>query len=95
MMTVDVMTLDVNMLKRLRARAGLTQQELATRAGLSIALVMSLEQGKRSNPRLDTLRKLAGALGCTLDELASEAPPAEPPPEPPEPPRPRRRPKGK
>jgi transcriptional regulator with XRE-family HTH domain len=83
MLTVDVMTLDAGVLKRLRARSGLTQQELANRAGLSIALVVGLEQGKRNNPRLDTLRKLAAGLGCTVAELVGEAPP--------EPPRPRGR----
>jgi transcriptional regulator with XRE-family HTH domain len=77
-MVVDVMTLDAGTLKRLRARAGLTQQELATRSGLSIAQVVALEQGKRDNPRLDTLRKLAAALGCTVAELVGEEPPAAP-----------------
>jgi transcriptional regulator with XRE-family HTH domain len=80
MLTVDVMTLDADVLKRLRARAGLTQQQLADRAGLSIALVLGLEQGKRDNPRLDTLRKLAAGLGCTVAELVGEAPPAPPRP---------------
>jgi transcriptional regulator with XRE-family HTH domain len=75
MLVVDVMTLDAETLKRLRSRAGLTQQELATRAGLSIALVVALEQGRRDNPRLDTLRKLAGGLGCTVGELVGDEPP--------------------
>jgi transcriptional regulator with XRE-family HTH domain len=73
MTTVEVMTLDANRLKRLRAGRGLTQEELAARAGLSVSLVMALEQGKRGNPRLDTLLKLAAALGVTLDELAGPA----------------------
>jgi transcriptional regulator with XRE-family HTH domain len=79
-LTVDVMTLDADVVKRLRARAGLTQQELATRAGLSIAQIVAMEQGKRSNPRLDTLRKLATGLGCTVGELiGDESPPARKP----------------
>ena len=86
MTAVDVMTLDAGTLKRLRAAAGLTQQELATRAGLSMALVMALEQGRRDNPRLDTLRKLAAGLGCTVGQLAGDEAPAPPP---------RRKPKGK
>jgi transcriptional regulator with XRE-family HTH domain len=34
--------------------------------------VLGLEQGKRDNPRLDTLRKLAAGLGCTIAELVGE-----------------------
>jgi len=75
MLMVDVMTLGAVTLKRLRSRAGLTQQELATRSGLSIALIIALEQGKRDNPRLDTLRKLAAGLGCTVGELVGDEPP--------------------
>jgi transcriptional regulator with XRE-family HTH domain len=69
------MTLDADTLKRLRTQAGLTQQELATRSGLSMAQVMAMEQGKRDNPRLDTLRKLARGLGCTVGELVGDEPP--------------------
>jgi transcriptional regulator with XRE-family HTH domain len=75
MTVVEAMTLDAELLKTLRAQAGLTQQELATRAGLSIALVVSLEQGRRNNPRLDTLRKLAKGLGCTAGQLIGDEPP--------------------
>ncbi len=78
MMTVDVMTLDADVMKRLRAKAGLTQQELATRAGLSIAQVVAMERGARNNPRLDTLRRLAAGLGCTVAELIGDAPPRKP-----------------
>jgi transcriptional regulator with XRE-family HTH domain len=73
MTAVDAMTLDADTMKRLRNRAGLTQQELATNSGLSIAQIVALEQGKRDNPRLDTLRKLAAGLGCTVAELIGEA----------------------
>jgi len=75
MTAVDEMTLDANTLKRLRTAAGLTQQELAARSGLSMAQIMALEQGKRDNPRLDTLRKLAVGLGCTVGELVGDKPP--------------------
>jgi transcriptional regulator with XRE-family HTH domain len=72
---VDEMTLDADTLKRLRALAEMTQQELATRSGLSIAQVIAMEQGKRDNPRLDTLLELAAGLGCTVAELVGESPP--------------------
>jgi transcriptional regulator with XRE-family HTH domain len=74
--------------RELRKAADLTQQELASRAELSISVVVQIESGKIPDPRLTTLRKLARALGVTLDELAGgvepepEAEAEEPPPEP-------------
>jgi transcriptional regulator with XRE-family HTH domain len=73
------MTLDPETLKRLRSEAGLTQQQLAERSGLSIASLMALEQGRSDNPRLDTLRKLAAALNCTVGKLVDDAAPPAPP----------------
>lgn len=49
------------LLKRLRRRHGLTQSELATRAGLSVEAVSLLERGRRT-PRTSTARALADAL---------------------------------
>lgn len=47
---------------RLRRRRGLTQEELAERAGVSVELVRKLEQGRRRSVRLGTLQGLARAL---------------------------------
>jgi transcriptional regulator with XRE-family HTH domain len=67
-------------LKELRAAAGLTQQQLAVAAGLSVSAVTQIEAGKIPDPRVGTLRKLARALGVTLDDLApDEEPLAEEP----------------
>jgi transcriptional regulator with XRE-family HTH domain len=37
---------------------------------MSITGVIHIENGRTPNPRLETLRKLATALGVSLDELA-------------------------
>jgi transcriptional regulator with XRE-family HTH domain len=58
-------------LQALRQRAGLTQQGLATKAGLSISAITALEYRVRDDPRLSTLLALAKALGCTMDELTA------------------------
>ena len=42
---------------------------LARATGLSLSLITQLEQGLTADPKLSTLRALAKALGCTLDEL--------------------------
>ena len=49
--------------RRLRQGAGLTQQQLATTAGLALTSLAQLERGVSGDPRLSTLRALAGALG--------------------------------
>jgi transcriptional regulator with XRE-family HTH domain len=60
-------------LKDLREAAGLSQQEVATRADLSLSLVAKLEHGKKGDPRASTLLALAEALGvkpgAILDDL--------------------------
>lgn len=45
-----------------RTRTGLTQEDLATRMGTSVSAISRLESGFHV-PSIDTLRKLAGALG--------------------------------
>jgi DNA-binding XRE family transcriptional regulator len=52
-------------LLRLRAAAGLTQEQLAARAGFSTAAISALESGKRRSPRFTTVELIAPAL--TLD----------------------------
>jgi transcriptional regulator with XRE-family HTH domain len=59
-------------LKALRTAKGLSQAGLARATGLSVSLVAQLEQGLTADPKLSTLKALAAALGCTLDDLAQE-----------------------
>ena len=49
------------LLKRYRTAAGLTQEELAERAGLSARGVQDLERGTRRSPHPGTARRLAEA----------------------------------
>jgi len=55
-------------LRALRAKAGLTQEELAERAGLTANGVSALERGARTKPYPHTVRSLADALGVASDE---------------------------
>ena len=68
------------LLRRYRAAAGLTQQELAERAGLSVRGLSDLERGLRQRPRADTARRIAEVLALDADNtaalLAGRAPPA-------------------
>ncbi|MFF5075573.1 BTAD domain-containing putative transcriptional regulator [Actinoplanes sp. NPDC000266] len=54
-------------LRRLRGRAGLTQDELAERSGISVRAVRDIESGRVRQPRPASLDRLASALG--LSEL--------------------------
>ena len=55
-------------IKELRDQKGISQEELAHRAGLSRTGMGFVETGKRW-PRLDTLMKVAQGLNVTVDEL--------------------------
>ena len=58
-------------LRRLRRLAGLTQEELAARAGLTSKAVSVLERGERKRPYPHTVRSLADALGLSEAGRAS------------------------
>jgi predicted ATPase/DNA-binding XRE family transcriptional regulator len=58
-------------LRDLRRAVGLTQEELADRAGLSPNAVGALERGQRRRPYPHTVRALAEALGLAEGERAS------------------------
>ncbi|MFJ9034375.1 NACHT domain-containing protein [Streptomyces sp. NPDC102274] len=51
-----------DVLRRLRVQAELTQEELAERSGVSVRTIRGLETGRRSNPRMTTVRELAKGL---------------------------------
>ncbi len=88
-------------LRRLREAEGLTQEELAERAGLTRKAISVLERGERKRPYPHTVRSLADALGLSEDErvslleavpkrgaVSSVAPPTKPEPNLPAPPTP-------
>src|SRR5437879_6031099 len=58
------------LLLRARVQAGLTQDQLADRAGLSVRTIRNLERGTGVRPREASARLLADALGLTGDERA-------------------------
>ena len=58
------------LLRRLRLAAGLTQEALAERAGVSAKAVRGLERDPTRVPRLDTVPLLADALGLDPAERA-------------------------
>jgi transcriptional regulator with XRE-family HTH domain len=73
----DIATRLAEHVRQLRLEAGLTQAELAARAGVTVETVARLERVLRgrssanSNPSLETLVRLASALGVEVSELLS------------------------
>lgn len=60
--------------RELRALAGLTQDRLAERAGLSVTMIQGIERARDGgNPRLTTLWALAAALGVHPADLLAPA----------------------
>lgn len=57
-----------NAIKMCRARRGLTQAELATRAGLSVSYLSLLEKNKR-DATVQTVKELSAALSVPLGIL--------------------------
>ena len=56
-------------LQAIREKAGLSQSQLATKAGVSIKTLQNWEIG-RNQPRLEALVKLAQALEVPLERIA-------------------------
>jgi transcriptional regulator with XRE-family HTH domain len=56
-------------LKKLRLKKGWSQEKLAREAGISYQTLIKIERGYVKNPKLETLIKLAKALGVSIDKL--------------------------
>ena len=56
-------------LKEKRAEAGLTQAELAQKAGVTTRTIQNYEMGERVPSNLGIAQKLADALGTTVEYL--------------------------
>ncbi len=56
-------------LKKLRKKKGLSQDRLSKLADISYNTVIKLESGGITNPTIETLQKIAKALGVSVDDL--------------------------
>ena len=61
------------MIKQLREKLGLTQTELARRAGIKQGVLSYIETGRTKHPRIDTMTAIAHALGVTVEKLMKKA----------------------
>lgn len=69
--------LDVAKVRELRKKLGLTQAEIAAKAGMSLPRWNDIETGRRANVTLDTLNIVAAALGCDARDLLTASKPTK------------------
>ncbi|HBY58139.1 MAG TPA: hypothetical protein DEG96_09865 [Candidatus Atribacteria bacterium] len=56
-------------IKRLRAKLGLTQDDLAKKADIKYTTLMKVESGTVNKPSVQTIAKIAKALGVSIEDL--------------------------
>ena len=58
-----------NNIKKYRNKLGISQDVLSKRANLAFHTIAKIEAGSTPDPRIETVKKIANALGITLDDL--------------------------
>ncbi|PIP20437.1 MAG: DNA-binding protein [Candidatus Omnitrophica bacterium CG23_combo_of_CG06-09_8_20_14_all_40_11] len=56
-------------IKKFRQEKGVSQDRLSKLADLSLNTVVNIESGGNLNPTIETLTKIANALGVKVDDL--------------------------
>jgi transcriptional regulator with XRE-family HTH domain len=56
-------------IKILRLKVGISQDALSKKADLAFHTISKIESGSTPDPRVDTVKKIADALGVSLDTL--------------------------
>jgi len=59
-------------MKALRAKKDISQDRLAKIADISFHTITKIETGDTPNPTVDTMKKIADALGVTIDDLMKD-----------------------
>ena len=61
------------MIRELLKKRGISQNELARRAGVKQSVISYIENGRTKHPRIDTLTAIAAVLGVSVDTLVKKA----------------------
>ena len=67
-MDKNLPTIAKNM-KKHRDRLGISQDKLSKIADVTLHTITKIESGATPDPRIETLRKIAAALGVKVDDL--------------------------
>jgi len=55
--------------RKYRQDKEMSQEALARAANLSLPTIVKIESGETPNPSIDTVKKIAAALGVSIDDL--------------------------
>jgi transcriptional regulator with XRE-family HTH domain len=58
-------------IKKLRKSKGISQDKLSKLAGVTLHTITKIESEATLDPRVETVKRIADALGCTIDNLVS------------------------
>lgn len=64
--------MDVKRLEELMKERKITYGELSKTSGISEAAIFAIKSGRRTNPKIQTIAKLAKALGVKTEDLIVE-----------------------
>ena len=56
-------------IKKRRIKAALSQDKLSKLAGVTLYTITKIESGITLDPRIETVKRIADALKCTVDDL--------------------------
>lgn len=56
-------------IRKLRQKKGMSQDRLSKEADLALNTIVKIETGENPNPTLETLEKIAKALGVPVSDL--------------------------
>jgi DNA-binding XRE family transcriptional regulator len=56
-------------IKKMRTKLGLTQDDLAKKADVKYTTLMKVESGSVNKPSVQTMAKIAKALGVSIEDL--------------------------
>ena len=56
-------------IRKLRQQKKMSQDRLSKKADLALNTIVKIETGKNPNPTIETLQKIAKALGVSVDKI--------------------------
>jgi transcriptional regulator with XRE-family HTH domain len=56
-------------IKKYREKKGISQDKLSKLAGITLHTITKIESGATPDPRIETVKKIADALGVSVDDL--------------------------
>ncbi len=61
-----------NNIRKIRQKKGISQDRLSKEADLALNTIVKIETGENPNPTVETLEKIAKALGVSVADLFKE-----------------------